>query len=1093
MSQKLRKAVLARRSITCQIDSARRKSLHFLALAVLGAGCGSHTNPLSSQTDPVPPQITVSCPAQVRLATTTTCTASVIGESNAAVTWSIQPPTGTPASAIGSISSSGVYTAPPVGDAPVMVTIVAASVAQPSITASTSVQLLNPTPLIATATIAAATGAETLSISGSGFLPSSTVSLGTTIVTPQFISANALQMVLPPSVLATSQIPVTVNNPNPGAITSNIVTATIPAQITVTGPAQVRLTATATYTASVIGESNAAVTWSVQPPTGTAASAAGSISASGVYTAPPVGDAPVVVTIVATSVAQPTATTSASVQLLNPAPQISTATIAATTGAETLSISGSGFLPGSTVSLGTTIVTPQFISANALQVALPPSMLAISLIPVTVNNPNPGAIASNIVNATVPAQIIVTGPTQVQRSKLATYSASATGLANQGVTWSVLGPGPNQNVNGQISAMGVYTPPSFSTIETRGEEITIVATSVAQPFLHGSLSVQLLDPTPQITAANVSVGPSANYLISVAGMDFAPDAVIYLGTRALQTNYLSPSLVTSSVLQPAISTTQVQISVNEPSDGGSASNSVTASVTPPATSVLAASRLLDQTTFGPTLTDIGHLQSIGISEYLREQFTAPPSIIPPMSSHYSDIPAYCGPFGQCEIDGHWWDNILFGPDQLRQRVAFALSEIWVVSWDASDARAGAPYLNALTNDAFGNYRQLMSDIATTAAMGQYLNMANNLVTPASLPNQNFARENLQLFNIGLFQLNDDGTQQLDSNGNPIPTYSEAQVEAFSLAFSGWTYGNPDCSTATSPNPGPPSNGVQDYLGNNCPLSPLDAYHDHSSKTLLDGVVLPAGQHIQQDFDAALDNVFNSASLPPFVCRQLIQRLVKSAPSPSYLSRVVQVFKDDGTGVRGNLEEVVSAILTDPEARAADVQGGQTGTDGHQREPILWLTANLRALQATRTGDPGSYDLVIGIGKSLEEPTHSAPSVFGFFSPQFVIPQTTINAPEFEIETSASIVYRRNLTSYYILNDNMPGITYDLSSTGFLGELAVAGPQDLTDWVNVAYFHGNMSSQEQSIFIHGLQGLLPQTMVNTALYTANTASAFTVIQ
>jgi uncharacterized protein (DUF1800 family) len=867
--------------------------------------------------------------------------------------------------------------------------------------------------------------------------------------------------------------------------------------ISITGPKQVRINATAAYSATLLDGNNSDgnnsdITFSLVPPDGTSASAVGSISAAGFYTAPPVGDAPVAFTIVATDNAEPSVSTSISVQLLNADPLIATATIAGTSPAsETLTITGSGFLPTSTVSVGSAVLIPQLISSNALQVALPQSMLATTQLPVAVNNPDPGAITSNIVNATVPALITISGPGQLALGSTASYTASITGMSNQAVIWSAIGPGANQNNNGSISSTGTYTAPVF---DNQLAQIQVVATSTAQPTLSASFTIQLVNPVPQITSAALATGPLANYIITVTGGPFASDAIIYLGDRPLQTTRVTDHYVTASVFQPAISTTQAQLYVVEPSDGGTISNSMTASVTPPSTSVLAASRLLDQTTFGPTLADVGHVQSIGINEYLQEQFAAPPSMIPPMSSHFADIPAYCGPFFQCVVDGHWWDNILFGPDQLRQRVAFALSEIWVVSWDSTDPRAGPLYLNDLTTDAFGSYRQLMTDVSTSGAMGQYLNMANNLVTSGSLPNQNFARENLQLFNLGLFELNDDGSLQLDAGGNPIPTYNESQVEAFALAFSGWTYGNADCSPATKPNQGPPANGVLDYMGNNCPLSPLDEYHDHSAKALLDGVVLPAGSTAQQDFDAALDNIFNSATLPPFVCKQLIQHLVKSDPSPPYISRVVQVFKNDGTGVRGNLQAVVSAILTDPEARAADLPGGATASDGHQREPILWLTANLRALGGDRTGDPSTYSYMSNtLAGALQESPHAAPSVFNFFSPQFVIPQTSINAPEFQIETSANLVSRRNLTSWYLLNDSIPGFTFDLSATGFLQQLAIGGPQDLVDWINVAYFHGDMSSQEQSIFVQGLQGLPPQEMVNTALYVANTASAFTVIQ
>src|SRR5271154_5138093 len=223
------------------------------------------------------------------------------------------------------------------------------------------------------------------------------------------------------------------------------------------------------------------------------------------------------------------------------------------------------------------------------------------------------------------------------------------------------------------------------------------------------------------------------------------------------------------------------------------------------------------------------------------------------------------------------------------------------------------YLNTLANDAFTNYRQIMQDVATSPDMGYYLNMLNSGKPAAGqIANENFGRENMQLFTLGLALLNPDGTLQTDSSGNPIPTYTELQVEAFARAYTGWTNANADGSTPSSFN----------YTHNWLHLMvPVEGQHDMTSKILLNGTTLPAGQSAEQDLKGALDNIFAHPNIGPFVCRQLIQHLVTGDPSPAYVSRVAAVFADNGSGVRGDMKGVITAILMDSEARAGDTQTG----------------------------------------------------------------------------------------------------------------------------------------------------------------------------
>ena len=253
------------------------------------------------------------------------------------------------------------------------------------------------------------------------------------------------------------------------------------------------------------------------------------------------------------------------------------------------------------------------------------------------------------------------------------------------------------------------------------------------------------------------------------------------------------------------------------------------------------------------------------------------------------------------------------------------------------------YANLLATDAFSNWYTIMNDVTLSPAMGVYLNMFNSAKPTGTLiANENFARENMQLFNLGLDLINQDGTLQLDGNGNPIPAYTEAQVEAFSRAFTGWTSANPDGSTPTT------LIGLNNFYHQ---MVAVESQHDENPKTLLNGTTLPAGQTAEEDLAGALTNVFEHPNLPPFVCKQLIQHLVKSNPSPEYVSRVAAVFINDGANVRGDMQAVLTAIFTDPEARAGDT--AQQASDGHLREPILYLTGVMRGLGYVNV-DPNNY-------------------------------------------------------------------------------------------------------------------------------------------
>jgi uncharacterized protein (DUF1800 family) len=422
---------------------------------------------------------------------------------------------------------------------------------------------------------------------------------------------------------------------------------------------------------------------------------------------------------------------------------------------------------------------------------------------------------------------------------------------------------------------------------------------------------------------------------------------------------------------------------------------------PPATRGDAA-RFLMQATYGPASpADVAAItgEPTGFGPWLANQFAQP------LVSHlaYVDAARAAGEtISSNQVMESFWKQAVTGPDQLRQRVALALSEITVISDQNAnvDPEGMARYLDLLAGDAFGNYRQLLEDVTLDPTMGVYLNMLqNDKGDPANgvNPNENYAREINQLFSIGLYKLNPDGTLILDATGLPIPTYNQDVIKGFAAVFTGWTWaggdhGNPDNFYNYSPNW-------------RQPMDPWPEHHSPGTKLLLDGVMLPAGQTPQQDLAAALDLIFHHPNVGPFICRELIQRLVGSNPSPAYVYRCGQAFANNGQGVRGDMKAVLSAILVDYEARSTTLLA-QPGY-GHLREPIVRLGHLLRATAATPPAD-GKWRIwyLEDAGYGLDQNPLRAPTVFNFFEPTYVQPgpiaQAGLVAPEFKITTDTTV-------------------------------------------------------------------------------------------
>lgn len=675
--------------------------------------------------------------------------------------------------------------------------------------------------------------------------------------------------------------------------------------------------------------------------------------------------------------------------------------------------------------------------------------------------------------------VSITGSTATRLGSTSQFSATVTGTTNTSVSWQVNGVTGGSGTTGTITAAGLYTAPATMPTSTT---ITIAAVSQASASAIGSLVESLQNPIPVVGSSSATqVGSTLNYTVIITGSGFIPTSSIQVGGSNVTTTYISATQLQGTVTVTA-GTTNIAVDVSNPDPGAILSSVQSCAISYIAATATAAARILDQTSFGPTAATIQHVQAIGLNSYLTEQFAQPITVLASIPT--SPLPAVCLANNSAYpcAESEWWQTVITGPDQLRQRVAFALSEMFVVSTQSIPGQAIPQFHNALANDAFGNFSTIMKDVALSPAMGGYLNMLNS-AAPATgqIANENFARENMQLFTLGLYQLNQDGSLQLDGSGNPIPSYSQAQVQAFARAYTGWTLANTNGSTVTNF-----PNNSGDY---NDPMVAVAKYHDTTSKTLLNGTVLAAGGTAQADLTGALTNIFNDTNVGPFVCTQLIQHLVTSTPSAAYVSRVSAIFANNGNGVRGDMKAVLNAILTDQEARAGDTNSSYDG--GHLREPILFITAMMRGLGFTNTDVNGSYFSLSGKSSPLNEEPYRANSVFNFFPPNYVIPGTTLNAPEFDIENTATAVLRLSLADA-IVNNKIGSFSVDLSNTSALGTMA-ANPSTLVDYLGMLLMHSQMPTNMRTTIINTITPLTTNAQrVRVAIYLIVTSSQYKVI-
>jgi uncharacterized protein (DUF1800 family) len=498
--------------------------------------------------------------------------------------------------------------------------------------------------------------------------------------------------------------------------------------------------------------------------------------------------------------------------------------------------------------------------------------------------------------------------------------------------------------------------------------------------------------------------------------------------------------------------------------------------TAPKITAAAAARLLDQASWGPTPLAIAAVQNAGVKEWLAAQFQLNTSTLPdqPMFTADGKNNSNFRPLQTAFIE-----NAVNGQDQLRQRVAFALSEIWVVSAvQLNRAYAFPSWYQLLGDNAFGNYRDIIKAVSLSPAMGFYLNMANNRKgNPAkgTAANENYARELMQLFTLGLAQLNADGSPVLDSNGNPVPTYDQTVVTNTAKVMTGWTY-------PTAPGAMPKAANPQYFIGK---MFAMEANHDTSVKTVIGGLQIPAGQSAEQDLDSLIDALMAQRTMAPFVCAQLIQHLVTSNPSPGYIERVSNVFLDNGSGVRGDMKAIITAILTDPEARAGDSETSlENAGFGHLREPVLFMAGLLRGLSATLGDSSAIYNYTSQLGQNLFYPA----SVFSYFSPQYRT-QKGLLGPEFQIYSTQTASSRANIVRRLLYGTLDSITTIDLYP---FVSIATSIP-NLLSVISADFFHGNMSaSLYNEANIAASAQTTAKAKAQAALYVTLTSGEYQVI-
>jgi uncharacterized protein (TIGR03437 family) len=639
------------------------------------------------------------------------------------------------------------------------------------------------------------------------------------------------------------------------------------------------------------------------------------------------------------------------------------------------------------------------------------------------------------------------------------FTAKVNDTGNQNVTWLVNGvPGGNATV-GTISAAGVYTAPAMLPPST---SVVVTAISQQDSTAQASVTVNLENTAPTVASVSPGTLNPGSATITVNGAGFAGNAVVYLAGVALPTTVVSSTQLTATanVTMPVGRLAALKVANPNPGAATSVPLAVPVRVVKELMPYADAVRFLEMTTWGPTPQSVADLQTMGQQAWLAAQFAQPASTWPDPDNTTE---------GVSRLQTAFWSVALTGSDQLRQRAAFALAQILVVSANKDTAfQQMVSYQRLMGQYAFDTYRNLLNATTLNAAMGDYLDLVNNnKATASTAANENYARESMQLFTLGLVQLDPSGNA-IVVNGSTVPEYDQATVANMAKVMTGWTYGETPGYASLWTN-------MPYYFG---PMTPFEDHHDATAKTLNFPIpcTIAAGGTAESDLSAAFDCIFQQTNVAPNTSFRLIQRLVMSSPSPAYVGRVANVFQSSG----GNLPSVITALLTDSEAQSAG--------SGKLAEPILYATGLVRALNATITSPSSLTGQAAQMGQTPLTPA----SVFSFFLPGYVIPNLTPTtvAPEFQSLNASTALARANFAWRVVGNGLSSGIAVDLSN---LAELA-HNPDDLVEAINQALFRGQMSSDVRAILTTAAGGSTNMTArVRSALYAAAASPQYQVQQ
>ncbi len=511
-----------------------------------------------------------------------------------------------------------------------------------------------------------------------------------------------------------------------------------------------------------------------------------------------------------------------------------------------------------------------------------------------------------------------------------------------------------------------------------------------------------------------------------------------------------------------------------------------------------ASRFLSQATLGYDFEMVQQVAAMGYEAWLDEQMSLPAEPTTGISLDLEERLGEEGPiYGMFTFRSAWLNQVLRSNDLLRHRMNYALSQIFVVSTFGSDlfedvTMLSSGYYDLLGQNAFGNYRDLLAGISTNVSMGLYLSHLNNPKSdPANNihPDENYAREIMQLFSIGLYELNNDGTRKLSPDGNFIATYNNDDIREFAKVFTGFGTGGPGGSFG--------GGDEENYeAAANYPMAMYDEWHEPGEKHLLNGMVVPAGQTGQQDYEMAIDNLYQHPNVGPFISKALIQFYVSANPSPAYINRVATVFNDNGQGERGDLGAVLKAILLDPEAR--DCSAINNATAGKLREPLVRYTQFLKAFNVS---NPAGFflDPMYTWGENVGQVPMYSPSVFNFYQPEFQpngpIAEQNLVAPVFQIHNSSTAIgYINMVNQWTFLEYPMDDLTEEVvdetnlevnlrAEMDYSNEYGIVDdPVELLDRLNLLLAAGQLSDNTQQVILTALQEVEePFNRLNLAIY------------